>query len=355
MNISEQLEGTKRISVVGAGAWGTALACHLAAKGLEVSLWAYEEEVVRQIKSSGENMMYLPGIPLPKNILPSSDLEFVLEAQKVVVMAVPSHYMRGVVGRLKSFLSTGTILVSVAKGIENKTLLTMTQVFEDVLPESLAVHRAVLSGPSFAKEVGRGLPTAVTVACYDREACQYLQQVFNSPTMRIYTSQDVIGVELGGALKNLIAIVAGISDGMKMGLNGRAAIITRGLAEITRLGVHMGANPLTFSGLAGLGDLVLTCTGDLSRNRTVGLKLGQGMKIADILKDMKQVAEGVKTTRSAKDLAEREGVEMPITARLYEILYEGKTTKQAMIELLSRDLKPEIDWGMVYRENEGKH
>ncbi|MBW2093110.1 MAG: NAD(P)-dependent glycerol-3-phosphate dehydrogenase, partial [Deltaproteobacteria bacterium] len=300
MNLTERLKDINKVCVVGAGAWGTALSRHLASKGLEVSLWVYENEVVEQIISARENEMYLPGVKLPESVIPSSDLETVVRGQEVVVMAVPSHHMRAVVERMAASLSAGVIMVSVAKGIENETLLTMTQVFEDVLPENLAIHRAVLSGPSFAKEVGRGLPTAVTVACHDREACQLLQQLFNSPTMRIYSSQDVIGVELGGALKNLIAIVAGIADGMQMGLNGRAAIITRGLAEITRLGVHMGANPLTFSGLAGMGDLVLTCTGDLSRNRTVGLKLGQGMKITDILKDMKQVAEGVKTTRSAR-------------------------------------------------------
>ncbi|MBW1710373.1 MAG: NAD(P)-dependent glycerol-3-phosphate dehydrogenase, partial [Deltaproteobacteria bacterium] len=316
MSLIERFKDVKKLSVIGAGAWGTALSYHLASKGLDVSLWVFEDEVAEQIKSTRENRTYLPGVKLPENVTLSTDLEAVTRGNEVLVMAVPSHHMRRVLGRMADALSTGAILVSVAKGIENETLLTMTQVFEDVLPERLAVHRAVLSGPSFAKEVGRGLPTAVTVACHDREARDLLQQIFNSPTMRIYTSQDVIGVELGGALKNLIAIVAGIGDGMGMGLNGRAAIITRGLAEITRLGVHMGANPLTFSGLAGMGDLVLTCTGDLSRNRTVGYKLGQGMKIADILKDMKQVAEGVKTTRSAKDLAEREGVDMPITAKL---------------------------------------
>ncbi|MBW2085296.1 MAG: NAD(P)-dependent glycerol-3-phosphate dehydrogenase [Deltaproteobacteria bacterium] len=348
MSLIERLKDIRTISVVGAGAWGTALSRHLASKGFKVALWAHEDEVVKQIESIRENQAYLPGVKIPENVTPSTDLETVVRGQEIVILAVPSHHMRSVVTRLAGFLSAGVILVSVAKCIENETLMTMTQVFEDVLPENLAADRAALSGPSFAREVGQGLPTAVTVACHDRDVSLLLQQVFASPTLRIYTSQDVIGVELGGALKNLSAIVAGICDGMKMGLNARAAIITRGLAEITRLGVRMGANPLTFSGLAGMGDLVLTCTGDLSRNRGVGLKLGQGQKLCDILKNTKTVAEGVRTTLSAKDLAEKEGVDMPITVKLYEILYEDKEPRQAMVELMSRTLKPEIDQGMLF-------
>lgn len=343
MTIEERVRAIKRVAVVGAGAWGTALSFHLAGKGLEVSLWALEPEVVEQIGAERENRMYLPGVRLPETVHPSQAMKEVASDQRIVILAVPSHHMRPVLRQLTPHLSPGVTLVSAAKGIENDTLMTMSQVFEEVIPEDLPVHRAVLSGPSFSREVGQGLPTAVTVACQDREISQVLQHVLASSRLRMYSSTDVIGVELGGALKNVIAIGTGISDGLNLGLNARAAFITRGLAEITRLGVRMGANPLTFMGLAGLGDLVLTCTGDLSRNRTVGLKLGQGRKLAEILKDMTVVAEGVRTTRSAHDLARREGVDMPITAQVYQVLYEGKEASQALRDLMSRTPRPEID------------
>ena len=348
MNVKQGLEEIKKIAVVGAGAWGSALAFHLAAKGLKVSLWCLEEEVASQIEDERENKEYLPGVVLPELIRPSTDIEKVVRGNRIVLMAVPSQFTRGVVSSLKEYLSPGVILVSASKGIENGTLMTMTQIFEDVLPDDLAVHRAVLSGPSFAKEVGRGLPTAVTVACPDREASTIIQHVFASPTLRIYTSQDVMGVELGGALKNVIALATGISDGLEMGVNARAALITRGLAEMSRLGVKMGANPLTFSGLAGLGDLVLTCTSDLSRNRSTGVKLGQGLKLADILKNTKQVVEGVKTTRSAVDLAAREEVGIPLTQEVFEVLYRDKTPLQALYDLMKRDLKPELDSRILF-------
>lgn len=332
----------ENISVIGAGAWGTAIACYLARKGLAVRLWAHEKEVVRDINENHINSVFLPDIPLPEEIFCDNNLEEVVPGAEILVMVVPSHFMRNVLKEVSGHLSPGVSLVSAAKGIENETLLTMTQLFEEVLPTDLAVTRAVLSGPSFAREVGLGLPTAVTLAATGPEAARRLQQALASPAMRVYSSQDLIGVELGGALKNVVAIVAGIADGMNLGLNARAAIITRGLAEITRLGVKMGANPLTFAGLAGMGDLVLTATGDLSRNRTVGLKLGQGMSIEEILEDMKQVAEGVKTTKSTHGLSIREKIDMPITRKLYQVLYEGKKTKEAMVELLARDLKDEI-------------
>ncbi|MBW2624301.1 MAG: NAD(P)-dependent glycerol-3-phosphate dehydrogenase, partial [Deltaproteobacteria bacterium] len=335
-------------AVVGAGAWGTALSFHLAAKGIEISLWCLEDLVAGQIAGDRENKEYLPGVILPELIRPSTDIEEVVRGHKIVLMAVPSQFTRDLVSNLKQYLSPGVILVSAAKGIENNTLMTMTQVYEDVLGDDLAVHRAVLSGPSFAKEVGRGLPTAVTVACPDREASILIQHVFASPTLRIYSSQDVIGVELGGALKNVIALATGISDGLEMGLNARAALITRGLAEMSRLGVKMGANPLTFSGLAGIGDLVLTCTGDLSRNRTTGVQLGQGMKLADIMKEKKEVVEGVRTARSAVDLAAREGVDVPLTREVFEVLYNGKTPLEALYDLMKRDLKPELDIPILF-------
>jgi len=343
MSVDKEADNIRRLAVIGAGSWGTALAWYLAGRGLEIDLWVYEEQVCEQISSRRENRMYLPGIEIPESVRPSLDPGAVVRGHEIVLLVTPSHVMRGILDRVKDDLAPGVSLVSAAKGIENETLMTMSQVMEDVLPERLVVHKAALSGPSFAKEVSRGLPTAVTLACHDRKISERLQRVFSSPAMRVYTSQDLIGVELGGALKNVIAIAAGALDGLNLGLNARAAFITRGLAEITRLGVQMGANPLTFSGLAGMGDLVLTCTSDLSRNRTVGFKLGQGLKIAQILEEMNMVAEGVKTTRSVNDLAEREGVEMPITREVYNVLYRDKDIGRAILDILSRKLKPELD------------
>jgi glycerol-3-phosphate dehydrogenase (NAD(P)+) len=338
---------TQTVAVIGAGSWGTALACHLARKNLQVDLWVYEPEVLAEILEHRENLTYLPGVKLPDNIRPSNNLAEVVGDHLVILMVVPSHVVRRVIGLMAPHLTPGVFLVSAAKGVENETLMTMSQVYDDVLPSNLAVHKACLSGPSFAREVGQNLPTAITLACpYCGEASQFLQTLFSSPTMRIYNSQDLIGVELGGALKNVYAIAAGIVDGLSLGTNARAALITRGLAEMSRLGVKMGANPLTFMGLAGVGDLVLTCTGDLSRNRTVGLKLGKGMKIKEILGEMKMVAEGVKTTRSIRDLARREGVDMPVTEQVYLVLYEEKDPTQGLVDLMSRNLKDEIDYSL---------
>ena len=337
----------QRVAVVGAGSWGTALALHLARNGHVVDLWVFEREVAERIQADRENPTYLPGVELPANIHASTDLAAVVRDQAVVLMVAPSHVTRGILIGLRHDLKPGVIMTSASKGVENDSLMTMTQVMEDVLPPDLAVHRSCLSGPSFAREVGQGLPTAVTVACPDREAARLLQTMFSSPSMRVYTSNDLLGVELGGALKNVFALAAGIADGLGLGANARAALITRGLVEMSRLGVSLGANPLTFMGLAGMGDLVLTCTGDLSRNRTVGLKIGRGMKLQDILAEMKMVAEGVKTTRSIHDLAKREGVDMPVTDEVYRMLYEDKPPKQALIDLMTRDLKDEIDHGLV--------
>lgn len=343
MSLKNKIDQIKTIAVVGAGSWGTALAYYIAGQGFECKLWAFEEEVVSQITNEKENKTFLPDLKLPESIKATNDLESVVLDQDIVIMAVPSHFMRQILKRMVHRLNPGVIIVSAAKGIENETLMTMSQIFEDVAPDSLAMHRAVLSGPSFAKEVGQGLPTAVTVACPDQEASNLLQKLLSSNIFRLYTSQDLIGVELGGALKNVIAIGAGITDGLGLGLNARAALITRGLAEIMRLGVQMGANPLTFSGLAGIGDLFLTCTGDLSRNRTVGLRLGRGESISEIIDSMNAVAEGVKTAKSAFNLAARERVDMPLTEMVYRIIYEDMTPLKAMVEIMSRDLKPEID------------
>ncbi len=332
-----------RVAVMGAGSWGTALALVLAGKGYQVDLWGQNPERVALLADERENRRYLPGFPLPDNIRPVSD-PAVAAGAEAVVMVVPSHGFRAVFQKIRPHLTANAAIISATKGIENDTLLTMTQVMAEELAGAAGYRLGVLAGPSFAREVAEGLPTAVTVAANDQSSAAFFQQLFFTERFRVYAGSDLIGQELGGALKNIIAIAAGISDGLGYGTNARAALITRGLAEITRLGVKMGANPLTFAGLAGLGDLVLTCTGDLSRNRTVGLKLGRGMKIAEILAEMKMVAEGVKTTRSAWALASRQGVEMPILEQVYRVLYQDKPCREAVRDLLARDRRDEQEW-----------
>lgn len=340
MNMSDR---EHQVAVVGAGSWGTALSCHLAGKGIPVDLWVYEDEIFEQIRDARENKVYLPGITIPELVRPHRDLETVAKEKTIVMMVTPTHVTRQVLSAMSACFKPGVILVSASKGVENDTLMTMSGLMEDVLPGELAFRKAVFSGPSFAREVSRGLPAAVTVASSSQGAARAVQELFSSPAMRVYTSQDMTGVELGGSLKNVYAIGAGIADGLGLGTNARAAMITRSLAEMSRLGVKMGANPLTFMGLAGMGDLVLTCTGDLSRNRTVGLKLGQGMKLKQILAEMKMVAEGVKTTKSVHDLSLREKVDMPLAEEVYRVLYEEKDPKKALHDLMTRDLKEEID------------
>nr|HID58406.1 NAD(P)H-dependent glycerol-3-phosphate dehydrogenase [Desulfobacterales bacterium] len=331
-----------RIGVVGAGSWGTTLANLLAEKGFRIDLWVYEPEVYEDILQHRENSLYLSGVKLSENIDPHIELADVVQDKDVVLMVVPSHVFRGVAKSIVGCLSHETILVSASKGIENETLLTMSGILKEILPSSFHNRLAVLSGPSFAREVCRKIPTAVTVSAADLRVAQRLQKIFATPYFRVYTSTDVIGVELGGALKNVIAIAAGVSDGLGLGDNTRAALITRGLAEIRRLGLKLGADPMTFSGLAGLGDLVLTCTGDLSRNRTVGKKLGEGMKLESIVSEMRMVAEGIKTAKSVYNLAQREGVDMPIVEQVYLMLYKGLKPVEALHTLMSRELKYEL-------------
>jgi glycerol-3-phosphate dehydrogenase (NAD(P)+) len=332
-----------RIGVVGAGSWGTALAHMLAAKGLKPALWAYEPELRDQIEKEHENKFYLPDIRLADGISVSNDLAAVAAGKDVVLMVVPSHLMRDVSTRMADSLDPEAIVVSASKGIENVTHLTMTGVLEETLKKIPKERLAVLSGPTFAREVASNYPTVVTVAAQDQAIALYLQQVFSAPLFRVYTNNDVVGVQLGGAVKNVIAVASGVSDGLGLGLNSRAAIITRGLAEMRRAGIALGADPHTFAGLAGVGDLILTCTGVLSRNYTVGKKLGQGMKIADILADMRMVAEGVKTAKSVYNLSRKLGVDMPICHVMYSILYEDLDPKEAVFRLMSRSLKHEID------------
>jgi len=338
------IERYNPMAVVGAGSWGTTLAQLLADKGYRVDLWVFEPELADQISATGENGYYLPGVRLSANIRASNDLAAVVGGHPMVVMVVPSHVYRSVAAKMVALLQPRAIVVTATKGIENDTLLTMTGIWEQLLPASSGIALAPLAGPSFAKEVVRKVPTAVTVAATDLAVAQQVQQVFHTKYFRVYTSLDKIGVELAGPLKNVIALAAGACDGLGFGHNTRAALITRGLAEISRLGVRLGAHPLTFAGLSGVGDLVLTCTGDLSRNRGVGYQLGQGRKLEEILADMRMVAEGVKTARSVYHLAAKLGVEMPICEQVYRVLYEQKNPRTAVRELMERGLKHEMEF-----------
>lgn len=334
--------GRLAIGVVGGGSWGTTLADLLAAKGYPVSLWVYEREVAEGISAHRENRLFLPGIALSPRITASNDLGNVVAGKDFILVAVPSHVMRQTAAAMAGRIPDGAAVVSASKGIENETQLTMTAVLREVLgiPEE---RLAVLSGPSFAIEVARRLPTGVTVASRSPELAQLAQRVFATPYFRVYTSEDTIGVELGGSVKNVIAIAAGMVDGLGLGLNTRAALITRGMTEIRRLGKRLGANPRTFTGLAGYGDLILTCTGALSRNHAVGRKIAEGRPLPEILGETRMVAEGVKTARSVHELAGRLGVEMPICEGVYRILYEGLPPREAVVQLMTRDLKPELD------------
>ncbi|MBA4393670.1 MAG: glycerol-3-phosphate dehydrogenase [Desulfobacca sp.] len=332
------------IGVVGAGSWGTALARLLALNGHLVHLWSYEKEIADQIKNYRENKIFLPEIPLPPTIEPTTQLSEVMDQKKLLVLAIPSHFFRDILRQMVPFLSLihkDCLWISATKGIENDTLLTMSQVLKELLAPEYHPFIGCLSGPTFAKEVSRELPTAVTLASIQEKTATLAQRFFSNSTFRVYTNSDLLGVELGGALKNVIALAAGISDGLGLGHNSRAALITRGLAEICRLGEKMGARSPTFFGLAGIGDLVLTCTGELSRNRTVGLRLGQGEKLPTILSTMSMVAEGIKTTRSAYQLSIKEQIEMPIVSQIYGILYEGCDPRQSVKDLMTRDLKAE--------------
>ncbi len=334
-----------RIAVIGAGAWGTALA-NVAARrgGHEVRLWAFEKEVCQAINSGHINTVFLPGRPLASCITATNDLKEALRGAEIVVSVMPSHHCRRTFEHMAQWLLPDMLMVSATKGIENDTFLRMTQVIEEVIGRfcGFTPKIAALSGPSFAVEVAEGKPTAVTVASSDVGLAARVQKEFSDPRFRIYVSDDLTGVELGGSLKNVIAIAAGVCDGLGMGHNAMAALITRGLVEMTRLAVACGAKPQTMAGLAGMGDLVLTCTGGLSRNRSVGAALGQGQKLDDIIAGMHgMVAEGVLTANAALGLAKKHGVEMPITEQMYSILNKGKSPHDAIDELMTRPGKAE--------------
>ncbi len=330
---------TMEITVLGAGSWGTTLADLLAKKGHNVRLWAREAEVVESIREKGVNEMFLPGVRLDASLRAFSSADEAVNNARIIVSVVPSHGVRGVFKKIKSALPGNAVIVSASKGIEGETLLTPAAIIRDVLGGERDV--AVLSGPSFAKEVSKGLPAALSVAARSVETARLVQEVFSTPAFRVYTTIDVMGVELGGALKNVMAIAAGISDGLGLGYNARAALITRGLAEMSRLGAALGAKERTFSGLSGLGDLVLTCTGPLSRNYTVGLELGRGRSIKEIIASKKTVAEGVKTSRAVLALSEREGVDMPIVRAVCTVIEGGRAPGEVVSGLMGRELKEE--------------
>ncbi len=332
-----------RLGVVGAGSWGTALANLLAGKGYAVDLWVFETDVCRQIERHRETKVFLPGVTLSENLRPTNDLRLAAADKDLVLVVVPSHVMRQVTEQMGACLDRDTLLVTASKGIENQTHLTMSGVIRDTLQGWPDSKLAVISGPSFAKEVARKAPTVVTAASADIGMAEMVQSVFVTPYFRVYTNTDVVGVEIGGAIKNVIAIAAGVIDGLGLGLNTRAALITRGLTEIQRLGRRMGADPRTLAGIAGVGDLILTCTGDLSRNHTVGKKIGEGLRLDEILAEMRMVAEGVKTAKSVYNLARKLEVEMPICQEMYAILYEGLSPEKAVYRLMTRDLKQELE------------
>ena len=331
----------EKIAVIGAGSWGTTLADLLAKKGHAVTLWAYEPELVLEMRQSRENSLFLPGIRLHDGLAFTNELAEAYAGCSMVLCVVPSQLVRRVMGDSLPLLPAGVTIVSASKGIELDTLATVSEIYQELLPAELGAHFAALSGPSFAREVALEMPTAVAVASPSEAVARRVQEAFTTGFFRVYRNDDVVGVELGGAIKNVIAIAAGISDGLGFGCNTRAALITRGLAEMTRLGIAMGAQAATFAGLAGMGDLVLTCTGDLSRNRSVGVQIGQGRQLAEILGEMRMVAEGVKTTESAFNLARKLGVEMPITEQMYRMLYQDKPAREAVLELMTRNLRAE--------------
>lgn len=332
-----------KIGLIGAGSWGTTIANLLALKGHDVALWVYEADLCERIGTSRINDIYLPGITLSSNIKPTNSLEEAAFRAEIIVSAAPAQVVRMVISQAAPFISENAVIVSLSKGIEEGTLMLMSDLLKDVLPSRLHKGLCYLSGPSFAKEVAEKMPTAVVVASEDTVTAHLVQKAFTTNYFRVYTHDDIVGVELGGAVKNVIAIATGISDGLGFGYNTRAALITRGLAEISRLGVKLGANPLTFSGLAGLGDLVLTCTAELSRNRTVGFKIGQGMTLDEATEGMKMVAEGIATARAVYDLSNKISVEMPITEHVYKVLYEGLPAKDAVFSLMSRDPRKELE------------
>jgi glycerol-3-phosphate dehydrogenase (NAD(P)+) len=335
------MQAASTMGVIGAGAWGTALAKHLAEKGVTVRLWAHEPDVAQAINARHENTMFLPGVTLPRTLVATSSIADAVDGCQGLLFVVPSHVTRSVLTALAPCMANPIPLISATKGIEEETAKLMTQVMDDVLPLPMRSMIMALSGPSFAAELSAGKPTALCLAGREPALVQQFQHTLMTPVFRVYADTDVIGVQLGGALKNVMALAAGVVDGLELGLNARAALITRGLAEIVRLGTAMGADARTFYGLSGIGDLVLTCTGTLSRNHTVGMRLGKGEPLDTIIGGMHAVAEGVRTARAALVLARQHDVDMPITQEINSVLFNQKPCRKAVSDLMERDAKPE--------------
>lgn len=331
----------KNLAIIGGGSWGTALAIVLAPRFSQVRLWVYEKDLAERIRTSRENDVYLPGFSLPANVEPVTDFETALADAGIVLGVIPSTRARGIYGQMLPYLNESMTIVSATKGLENGSLLRMSEVIRQVAGAKFTPRVAVLSGPTFAKEAARGDPTALVVASTDPQVVAEVQNAFSGASFRLYTNCDPIGVEIGAAVKNVVAIGAGVCDGLGLGNNARAALITRGLAEITRLALALGGEPRTLAGLAGLGDLVLTCTGDLSRNRKIGQELAAGGKLDAIVGSMKMVAEGVETTKATVELARRHGVEMPIAEQMNAMLHLARPPREAIRQLMDRSLKGE--------------
>ncbi|KPU28301.1 glycerol-3-phosphate dehydrogenase [Caloranaerobacter sp. TR13] len=328
------------IGVLGGGSWGTALALLLANKGYQVDLWVRDIKQCNYMKEARENKKYLPNVKLPNNINITNDIEKAVYGKKIILLAVPSHAVRETIKKFKSQLKEQPILVNVAKGIETDTLLRVSEIVQQELP---TIEYTIISGPSHAEEVSRDIPTAVVAASTNKRVAEYIQEVFMTPRFRVYTNPDVIGVELGGALKNVIALGAGISDGLGYGDNTKAALMNRGIIEISRLGEKMGANKKTFAGLSGIGDLIVTCTSLHSRNRRAGIKIGQGASLEEAIKSIGMVVEGVRTTKAAYELSRKYNIRMPITEEIYGVLYEGKDVRYSVFNLMMRDKKHEME------------
>ena len=334
---------SRNVTIIGAGSFGTALALVLETAGNNVQIWAREKEIADQINNDHHNPSYLPDLQLPENINAYSDLEQCIQAQDMIIFATPSHTLRDVAGKLRKCLSGNEILVTVSKGIENDSFKTMSQVLIDVMDGLIYEDQiGVLYGPSHAEEVALLKPTTVVASAYSSRTAKIIQETFLTPMFRVYVNNDVIGVEIGGSVKNIMAIAAGIIDGAELGDNSKAALITRGLHEMKRMGMMLGAHSDTFAGLTGMGDLIVTCTSAHSRNRSVGYRIGKGEKLDDIIESMNMVAEGIKTTKSVWDWSRKNHVEMPITHAVYRVLFENVDPKDALYDLMTRDIKDEI-------------
>ncbi len=330
----------EKISIIGAGSWGTALAVHLAENFRQISLWVHEKDLCDALIRTRENTWFLPGYHLPDNVLPTTSLQSCVQGQSLILLVVPTHVLRQVLSQIKPFIAKNCLLISASKGIENDTLFTSHQIIQDVLQTNNPT--ATISGPTFAKEVASGVPSALVASAETLATAKQVQEIFATDKMKVFSSSDLIGVEIGGALKNVIAIATGICDGLGLGCNTRAALITRGLVEISRIGTELGAKPETFYGLTGLGDLVLTCTGDLSRNRQLGIQLGKGKPLKEITENMKMVAEGVLTVKSAHSLIKKFNVQAAIMEETYRVLHEDKSPSQALEDLMKVEISTEF-------------